>query len=311
MLNLMRCIKGMCLQGGSAKGMMMKLRQEYILDSPQALHVLNHTFNDFVMTPNSVVDTSLRCINNHPVAQPFRDSEARQRWEDFQLCQGCQDRYIDGSAHGTSETTPCRPPEIIELSSTESNPALSMIAPTPTPSTITRPPATLAVSFGFAQELPGISATTPVSIPSQGWQAAPTAPTAPPPKQTAAPSGAPSGGDGGDDSDDNKKGSSDRDGSPPSKRGRSRSSTPKKERPLQSDGEQCLRTCGIHESCTESDFFAYAANHLLGRKLWRQTLDGSDGKRLLNCLSRNRNLVEQFSGEEQTVGPGEMGGNWP
>ena len=186
-----------------------------------------------------------------------------------------------------------------------------MIAPTPTPSTITRPPATPAVSFGFAQELPGISATTPVSIPLQGWQAAPTAPTAPPLKQTAAPSGAPSGGDGGDDSNDDKKGSPDRDGSPPSKRGRSRSSTPKKERPLQSDGEQCLRTCGIHESCTESDFFAYAANHLLGRKLWRQTLDGSDGKRLLNCLSRNRNLVEQFSGEEQTVGPGEMGGNWP
>ena len=31
-------------------------------------------------------------------------------------------------------------------------------------------------------------------------------------------------------------------------------------------------------------------------------LDGSDGKRLLNCLSRSRILVEQFSGEEQTVG---------
>ena len=71
MLNLMRHIEGMCLQGGSTKGMMMKLRQEYILDSPQALHVLNHTFNDFVMTPNSVVNVSLHCINNHPVAQPF------------------------------------------------------------------------------------------------------------------------------------------------------------------------------------------------------------------------------------------------
>ena len=317
-LNLMKRVETLCLQGNSAKGMMMKLRQEYTIDSPQALHVLNHALNDSVASPHPAADASLRCINDHPLAQPFRDLEAEQQWKDFQLCQGCQDRYLDGSIQGTLETTPHRPTEIIELSSTESLPTPStiapiptppMTAPTPTPSMFTRPPATPAVSFGFAQEPLEVSVPTPVSDQSQGRQASSPAPSAGPPKQTAAP-GAPSGGGGGDDSDDDKKGPPDRDGTPPAKRGRRSTGSTALKSPPPCNEEPCLRTRGICEDCSEHEFFRCAANHLAGSRLWRQTLDRDDAKKFLTCIQRNKKLVEPFSGEEQTGAPGDFGGNW-
>ena len=84
----------------------------------------------------------------------------------------------------------------------------------------------------------------------------------------------------------------------------------KKRNRIESLDTALLRTHGLRRGVTERQFRNMAARHAMGSMLWRNEFTDKDAKRLKDTVARNKDILELFCGDEQTVGPGELGGNY-
>ena len=84
----------------------------------------------------------------------------------------------------------------------------------------------------------------------------------------------------------------------------------KKHNRIASLNEALLRTHGLRKGVTERQFRNMAARHAMGSMLWRNEFTDKAAKRLKDTIARNKDILELFCGDEQTVGPGELGGNY-